>query len=204
MPWRTPSGTTRARKLTEQSVSEIRHRWAAGGVEQRQLAAEYGVSASVVGMIVRGGIWQQAPGPITPARHRSGVPHIKNRLPAEMGPCSGCDRVMIRVRDYREDPQAWQERGCVKNSGKGRCISCAADARRGGQGRVEPYAVGARRPVVRKACEATPPAEQQVRRPVVREVKRVPKAARPLPPDELARLRRLVGLPAVLPSERAS
>lgn len=130
MPWRTPSGTTRARKLTEQSVSEIRHRWAAGGVEQRQLAAEYGVSASVVGMIVRGGIWQQAPGPIMPARHRSGVPHIKNRLAAEMGPCSGCDRVMIRVRDYREDPQAWQERGCVKNSGKGRRVGAVASVGR--------------------------------------------------------------------------
>ncbi len=128
MPWRTPSGTTRARKLTEQQVVDMRCRWAAGGVEQQELAAEYGVSANAVGMIVRGGIWRQAPGPITPPRHRSGVPHIKNRLPAEMGPCLGCGRVLIRVRDYREDPPAWQGRGCVKNSGKGRCVSGGASA----------------------------------------------------------------------------
>ena len=44
-------------KLTEEQVIEIRSRYAAGGVFQRALAAEYGVSQSVISEIVRRVSW---------------------------------------------------------------------------------------------------------------------------------------------------
>ncbi|HYS37818.1 MAG TPA: hypothetical protein VEO01_19545 [Pseudonocardiaceae bacterium] len=195
MPWRAPAtGGTSARKLTAESVAEIRSRWAAGGVEQRQLATEYGVSCGLVTAIVRGVIWKEASGPIMPPRHRSGVPHIKARLPAEMGPCVACGRQRVRIRDWREDPDGWRARGCVKNNSHDRCSSCADKARRGD------VSVVRRRVVAPRVARRPEPVvvKQPLRKPVRR-----PRRA-PLSPGELVRLRALVGLPAVLPEELAS
>jgi len=44
-------------KLVESDVLEIRHRWDAGGIRQRDLAAEYGVSRGLIGQIVRRESW---------------------------------------------------------------------------------------------------------------------------------------------------
>jgi hypothetical protein len=44
-------------KLTEEQVLEIRRRYAAGGVAQRPLAAEYGVCQALIGYIVRREAW---------------------------------------------------------------------------------------------------------------------------------------------------
>ena len=46
-------------KLTEEQVSEIRHRYAAGDVSQTKLAAEYGVSQVMVSQIVRRKTWTE-------------------------------------------------------------------------------------------------------------------------------------------------
>jgi hypothetical protein len=45
-------------KLTEGQVKEIRERYAAGGIFQRELAAEYGVSQTNVSRILRRDNWQ--------------------------------------------------------------------------------------------------------------------------------------------------
>ena len=50
--------------LTKDEVVEIRERYAAGGVSQRDLATEYGVAHSTVRVIVTGDTWADAPGPI--------------------------------------------------------------------------------------------------------------------------------------------
>lgn len=44
-------------KLTEAQVKEIRRRYAAGGVSQITLAAEYGVNQTLIGFIVRRVVW---------------------------------------------------------------------------------------------------------------------------------------------------
>jgi hypothetical protein len=52
---RHPTGEYRAdAKLTTADIEDIRRRYAAGGVLQRDLAVEYGVSQQLVSMIVRG------------------------------------------------------------------------------------------------------------------------------------------------------
>lgn len=43
-----------AAKLTNEQVVEIRRRYAAGGISQRPLAAEYGVSQPVISKVIRG------------------------------------------------------------------------------------------------------------------------------------------------------
>lgn len=48
-------------KLTAEQVIEIRERHAAGGITQRQLAAEYGVSYPHVSLIVRRKTWKHLP-----------------------------------------------------------------------------------------------------------------------------------------------
>jgi hypothetical protein len=45
-------------KLTAERVTEIRRRWAEGGVQQKALAAEYGVSRGVVSEILSGKSWR--------------------------------------------------------------------------------------------------------------------------------------------------
>ena len=47
-------------KLTIRSVAAIRERYAAGGVRQIDLAAEYGVSRSLVQAVVAGKVWRDA------------------------------------------------------------------------------------------------------------------------------------------------
>ncbi len=45
-------------KLTAPEVEEIRRRYAAGGVGQKRLAAEFGVSQRLIGKIVNGELWR--------------------------------------------------------------------------------------------------------------------------------------------------
>jgi hypothetical protein len=45
-------------RLTEAIVLDIRARWAAGGVEQKALAAEYGVHPATISNICRGRLWR--------------------------------------------------------------------------------------------------------------------------------------------------
>lgn len=47
-------------KLTAEQVDAIRHRYATGGIRQRELAEEYGVQQSTISKIVRGVRWKQA------------------------------------------------------------------------------------------------------------------------------------------------
>ena len=51
-------------KITEAQVVEIRERYAAGGVTQKVLAAEYGVTQVLIGQIIRGVGWTHVGGPI--------------------------------------------------------------------------------------------------------------------------------------------
>lgn len=46
-----------ARKLTQDEVDEIRSRYKEGNILQRELAVEYGVTRSNIGLIVRGKTW---------------------------------------------------------------------------------------------------------------------------------------------------
>lgn len=46
-----------AKKLTQEEVDEIRSRYKEGNIFQRQLAVEYGVTRSNIGLIVRGKTW---------------------------------------------------------------------------------------------------------------------------------------------------
>lgn len=45
-------------KLTDEKVANIRSRYRAGGIFQRELAAEFGVTQTMVGRIVRGDAWR--------------------------------------------------------------------------------------------------------------------------------------------------
>lgn len=45
-------------KLTAAQVVEIRERYAAGGVSQRELGAEYGVDQTCISLITRGASWR--------------------------------------------------------------------------------------------------------------------------------------------------
>lgn len=56
---RTRMGRGNARVTAEQ-VAAIRERYAAGGIRQLDLAAEYGISNQAVSMIVRGETWRAA------------------------------------------------------------------------------------------------------------------------------------------------
>lgn len=59
-PERRPRGDQHARaKLNSESVRKIRHRYAQGGVSQRQLAVEYCVSQCSIGRIVNHKIWKE-------------------------------------------------------------------------------------------------------------------------------------------------
>jgi hypothetical protein len=45
-------------KLNEQSVTEIRRIWAAGGVTMKELGARFGVSGPMVWLVVHGKCWR--------------------------------------------------------------------------------------------------------------------------------------------------
>ena len=51
-------------KLTDAQVVEIRERYAAGGISQKALADEYGVTFSLISLIVLGKTWPHVGGPI--------------------------------------------------------------------------------------------------------------------------------------------
>lgn len=48
----------KAAKLNDAAVREIRSRYAAGGVTQTILAHEYGVSQSLISLLVKGETWR--------------------------------------------------------------------------------------------------------------------------------------------------
>lgn len=48
-------------KLTEETVVEIRRRYAAGGIMQKDLAAEYGVSRGTMSQLLSGQLWKHVP-----------------------------------------------------------------------------------------------------------------------------------------------
>lgn len=54
-------------QLSEEQVIDIRERFASGHIDQTTIAKEHGVARSLIGMIVRGEIWQHAGGPRTTA-----------------------------------------------------------------------------------------------------------------------------------------
>jgi len=53
-----PGETNPGSKLTARGVKDIRKRYAAGGILQRQLAEEYGVAQTNISFIVRGEHWK--------------------------------------------------------------------------------------------------------------------------------------------------
>jgi hypothetical protein len=53
------SGHTNA-KLTPERAHDIRRRYAAGGIFQRELAAEYGVTRSCVQHVIHGNSWRHS------------------------------------------------------------------------------------------------------------------------------------------------
>lgn len=57
---------TNDRKLTTEQVEAIRERYAAGGVTQRQLADQHGVSQPTMHHLLTGRLYADAPGPIAP------------------------------------------------------------------------------------------------------------------------------------------
>ncbi|GGS42003.1 hypothetical protein F2B00_03325 [Streptomyces parvus] len=52
-----PRGSAATSRLTEGDVAQMRARYAAGGVTQRGLAADYGISQNAVGLILRRVTW---------------------------------------------------------------------------------------------------------------------------------------------------
>lgn len=52
----------RFQRLTDDQIQQIRDRYAAGGVRQAELAAEYGVVVDHISHIVRGDQWKDAEG----------------------------------------------------------------------------------------------------------------------------------------------
>jgi len=56
----TPKGEDHGKaKLTQQQVRAIRKRYAAGGITQRRLGDQYGISQGQIGRIVRGERWTE-------------------------------------------------------------------------------------------------------------------------------------------------
>lgn len=47
-------------RLTEDEVAQIRRRYTAGGVLQRELAAEFGVTQSAISLVISGTNWRQS------------------------------------------------------------------------------------------------------------------------------------------------
>lgn len=55
-------------KLDDAAVAAIRTAYATGGETQDALAARYGVSRRLIGMVVRGRVWAHVPGPLIDRR----------------------------------------------------------------------------------------------------------------------------------------
>jgi hypothetical protein len=52
-------------RLTASDVIEIRRRWASGGIRQRELGNEFGVTKATISAVVRGCIWKHVSSPET-------------------------------------------------------------------------------------------------------------------------------------------
>lgn len=70
----------RSAKLTEADVLDIRERYAAGGVEQRDLADEYGVHRVQIGSILRGQTWKHVGGPRSTRPDKAGERNPRVRV----------------------------------------------------------------------------------------------------------------------------
>lgn len=66
-------------RLTDVAVLDARERYAAGGIEMKDLAAELGVSDSTVNMFVRGRTWKHVGGPIAIGDQRNKTSHTRPR-----------------------------------------------------------------------------------------------------------------------------
>ena len=67
-------------KLTADQVNDIRHRYAAGFITQKELGREYHVSASHISCIVTGKTWKRLPdGPIMKRSPVTNAPKIRQR-----------------------------------------------------------------------------------------------------------------------------
>ena len=60
-PWSQEGERANGAKLTDEKVRAIRARWAAGGIPQAKLAADYGVTRSLISMVVTRKIWKHLP-----------------------------------------------------------------------------------------------------------------------------------------------
>jgi hypothetical protein len=78
-------------RLTEAAVQQIRERFAAGGISQKSLAAEFGITRSVISAVVRGIRWRHAGGPVIDGKTRDYV--VRSTPPV---PCSDCGEVRDR------------------------------------------------------------------------------------------------------------
>ena len=76
-----------ASRLTELQVGEIRRRYAAGGITQRELAAEYGVSIQAIGHIIKHLTWAHLDAPDTDEAAVNNMPrgeaHPASKLTAD-------------------------------------------------------------------------------------------------------------------------
>jgi len=70
--------------LTEQDVYEIRVAYHAGGVTQKELAAQYGCHAAAVSFMVRGETWKHCGGPRTCNKTRIADPKKRMFSPAQI------------------------------------------------------------------------------------------------------------------------
>lgn len=133
--------------------------------------------------------------------------------------CDSCERPMLTGSVFLADPDTWRARGYRRHGAGRKCSSCYQRARRGGVGPSRPQhdrehviavwrqmvAAGASCPQIAERLGITPAALKGV-------VKRARLAgliepsdrSKRLKADELASLRRAVGLPVQLPAERAS
>lgn len=60
-PWSQEGERANGAKLTDEKVRAIRARWAAGGVTQAKIAADYGVARSLISLVVTRKIWRHIP-----------------------------------------------------------------------------------------------------------------------------------------------
>jgi hypothetical protein len=100
-----------AAKLTAARAAEIRRRYGAGGISQRQLGREYGVDQSVISGVVRGRIWKEAPPP-APA-----PPPAKPRRVVRPGrvaqTCAGCGQPFLaKASEVRKGWGRYCSRAC--------------------------------------------------------------------------------------------
>lgn len=111
--WATPGRQSRNRrgaKLSDAKAAKVRERYA-GGMTQTELAAEYGITQSVIGDVVRGQSWTDSEVPWRPRRNRPATRPLQpcgtkaayaRHIKAREQPCADCRRANAEFsRTYR-------------------------------------------------------------------------------------------------------